>query len=186
MIEATARQHALHGFDEVQVFQGKVCWKKDPKLAGLSDADLAQLGKTDRYERNPDGSLIPLAVRRKPSDQLVLKMLSAHFPKTYGEKVEHQHSGIISVVRIGLDGKMRPNAPPRPKLEDQTDGLVERADSGVVEPSRMKIGLLVGEPKTSAELEAAYGGIQQIEEVEFEEHDEAPGTSSPPTSPGQS
>ena len=33
LIEATARHHALHGFDEVQVFQGKVCWKEDPKLA---------------------------------------------------------------------------------------------------------------------------------------------------------
>ena len=112
-------------------------------------------------------------MRRKPSDQLVLKMLSAHFPRTYGEKVEHQHSGIISVVRIGLDGKMRRNAPPKPKLEDQTDGLVARADSGDVEPSQMKIELVVGEPKTSAELEAAYGGVRQIEEVEFEEDDEA-------------
>ena len=134
-------------------------------------------------------ALIPLAVRRKPSDQLVLKMLAAHFPRTYGEKVDHQHTGIISVVRIGLDGKMRPNAPPRPKLEDQTDGLVASADSDVVEPSQMKIGLVVGEPKTSAELEAAYRGMThgEIEEVEFvEEDDEAPGASSPPTSPGQS
>ena len=185
MIEATARHHALHGFDEVQVFQGKVCWKEDPKLAGLSDADLARLGRTDRYERNPDDSLIPLAVRRKPSDQLVLKMLSAHFPRTYGEKVEHQHSGIISVMRVGLDGKMRPNAPPRPKLEDQTE-LVASADSGVVDPTQIKIGLVVGEPKTSAELEAAYDGIQEIQEVEFEEDDEALDTSSPATSPGQS
>ena len=108
MIEATARHHALHGFDEVQTFQGKVCWKEDPKLAGLSDDELARLGHADRYERNPDGSLIPLTVRRKPSDQLVLKMLSAHFPRTYGEKVEHQHSGIIGVMRVGRDGKMRP------------------------------------------------------------------------------
>ena len=114
-------------------------------------------------------------------------MLAAHFPKTYGEKVEHQHSGIISVVRVGRDGKMRPNAPPRPKLEDQTDGLVASADSGVIEPSQMRIGLVVGEPKTSAELEAAYGGIREIEEVEFiDEDDEAAGASSPATSPGQS
>jgi hypothetical protein len=189
LIEATARHHALHGFDEVQTFQGKVCWQEDPKLAALSDAELAQLGKTDRYERNPDGSLIPLTVRRKPSDQLVLKMLAAHFPRTYGEKIDHQHSGFISVMRIGLDGSMRPNAPPRPKLEDQTDGLVARADSGDVEPSQMKIGLVVGEPKTSAELEAKYRGMThgEIEEVEFEEEDdEAAGASSPPTSPGQS
>jgi len=40
----------------------------------------------------------------------------------------------------------------------------------------MKIGLVVGEPKSSAELEAAYGGPQEIEEVEFiEEDDEAAG-----------
>ena len=185
LIEATARHNALHGFDEAQVFQGKLCWKEDPKLAGLSDAELAQLGKTDRYERNPDGSLIPLTVRRKPSDQLVLKMLSAHFPRTYGERVEHQHSGIISVMRIGRDGKMRPNSPP--KLEDQTE-LVASADSGDLDTTQMKIGLVVGEPKSSAELEAAYGGMTygDIEEVEFEEDDEAAGASSPPTSPGQS
>ena len=187
MIEATARHHALLGFDEVQTFQGKICWKEDPKLAGLSDADLARLGRTDRYERNPDGSLVPLAVRRKPSDQLVLKMLSAHFPRTYGERVDHQHSGIIAVMRVGRDGKMRPNTPARPKLEDQSDELVASADSGDVEPTKMKIGLVVGEPKSSAELEAAYGGPQEIEEVEFiEEDDEAAGASSPATSPGQS
>jgi hypothetical protein len=53
----------------------------------------------------------------------------------------------------------------------------------------VKIGLVVGEPKTSAQLEAAYGGMTygEIEEVEFvEEDDEAPGTSSSATSPGQS
>jgi hypothetical protein len=153
MIEAAARHHALHGFDEVQVFQGKMCWKEDAKLAGLSDADLARLGRADRYERNPDGSLIPLTVRRKPSDQLVLKMLAAHFPRTYGEKVEHQHNGIIAVMRIGRDGTMRPNTP-LPKPEDQSDGLVESADSRVADLKQMKIGMVVTEPcKTSAELE---------------------------------
>ena len=57
-IEATARHHALNGFDEVQVFQGKICWKVDPKLAGLDDEALTMLGYADRYEHNPDGSLI--------------------------------------------------------------------------------------------------------------------------------
>jgi hypothetical protein len=155
MIEATARHHALHGFDEVQVFQGKLCWKEDPKLAGLSDADLAQLGRADRYERNPDGSLIPLAVRRKPSDQLVLKMISSHFPKTYGERVELQHTGIIPVMKIGRDGKMRPNSTSIPKPENQSDELVVAADSGSADPTEMKIGMVVGERcETSAELEA--------------------------------
>ena len=50
MIEATARHHALHGFDEVQVFQGKLCWKEDPKLAGLDAEALPELGQADRYD----------------------------------------------------------------------------------------------------------------------------------------
>jgi hypothetical protein len=171
MIEGAARHHALHGFDEVQVFQGKVCWKEDPRLAGLSDDDLARLGQADRYERNPDGSLIPLTVRRKPSDQLVLKMLSAHFPQTYGEKVAHQHSGIIGVMRMGRDGKMRPNSQTAPELDDQSDELVVSADSGNVVPSQMKIGLVVGEPCNSEELERLYGGPQSIPDIEFVEDD---------------
>jgi hypothetical protein len=144
MIEATARHHALYGFDETQVFQGKICWKEDPRLAGLSDDELARLGHRDRYERNPDGSLIPLTVRRKPSDQLVIKMLSAHFPGTYGDRLEHQHSGIIAVMRVGRDGKWRPNSVP--KVENQSDELVVSADSGGdIEPSRMRVGLVVAE-----------------------------------------
>ena len=170
MIEATARHHALHGFDEVQVFQGKVCWKEDPKLAGFSDEDLETFGYLDRYERNPDGSLIPLTVRRKPSDQLVLKMLSAHFPRTYGDKIDHQHSGVVSMI-IGRDGKMRPIAPPR-TLEDQSDDeFVVRADAGNVEPSQMKIGLVVTEPVDSDELEERHGGMRGVQDVDFDEED---------------
>ncbi len=171
LIEATARHHALHGFDEVQVFQGKVCWKEDPKLAGLDDEALAMLGYTDRYERNPDGSLIPLTVRRKPSDQLVLKMLTAHFPKTYGDKVQHQHSGIIGVMRFGRDGKMRPNTPPA-ELEDQSNELVVSADSGPVERSQMRIGLVVGETLGPEELERYYGGVQASQSMNFEEEED--------------
>jgi hypothetical protein len=155
MIEATARHHALHGFDEVQVFQGRVCWKEDPKLAGLSNDELAKLGRTDRYERKPDGSLVPLTVRRKPSDQLVLKMLSAHFPRTYGEKVEHQHSGIIPVMLVGRDGKMRPNSAFIPKRQDQAEDLVVTADSGPEDSQTMRIGMVVPErARSSEELEA--------------------------------
>jgi hypothetical protein len=169
MIEATARHHALNGFDEVQVFQGKICWKEDPKLAGLSNDDLALLGYSDRYERNSVGALIPLTVRRKPSDQLVLKMLSAHFPRTYGDKVAHQHNGIIGVMRVGRDGEWRPNAPVA-ELEDQSDELVVSADSGPVEPSQMKIGLVVGERLNAEELERYAAGIKP-QPMDFEDED---------------
>ena len=169
MIEATARHHALNGFDEVQVFQGKVCWKEDPKLAGLSDDDLGAARIRGPLRARCDGALIPLTVRRKPSDQLVLKMLAAHFPRTYGDKVEHQHSGIIGVMRMGRDGKMRPNAPPA-ALEDQSDELVVSADSGPVEPSQMKIGLVVGEPLSAEELERYAAGLE-AEPMDFENED---------------
>jgi hypothetical protein len=173
-IEATARHHALHGFDEVQMFQGRICWKEDPKLAGLDDETLAMLGYPDRYERNPDGSLIPLTVQRKPSDQLVLKMLSAHFPRTYGDKMEHQHSGMIAVMRIGRDGKMLPNSQAIAKPDDLSDELVVSADSGNVEPTQMQVGLVVREPcKSSAELDALAADLERTatSAIEFREVD---------------
>jgi len=145
-----------------------MCWKEDAKLASLSDDELARLGKADRFERNPDGSLIPLTVRRKPSDQLVLRMLSAHFPHTYGDKVAHQHGGIIGVMRVGRDGTLRPQVPMRGP-EDQSDELVVSADGGNVEPSQMRIGLVVPAICDAEELEREYGGRQTIQDVEFED-----------------
>ena len=159
MIEASARQHALNGFDEVQIFQGKICWKEDPKLAGLSDEELARSGHSDRFERNPDGSLIPLTVRRKPSDQLVLKMLASHFPRTYGDRVavDHQHSEIIAVARLCRDGKIRPVGPPKEIERETDDGLVVSADSGdPVDSSMTRIGLLIGEPLSREQYERKY------------------------------
>ena len=170
MIEATARQHAVHGFDEVQTFQGKICWREDPKLAALSDEELARRGYADRYERNPDGSLIPLTVRRKPSDQLVLKMLASHFPRTYGDKVDvnHRHSGIIAVARLCRDGKIRPVGPAK-EIKNENGDLVMSADSGdPIEPGKTRIGLLIGETLTQEEWERKYCGPQPIVEVEFE------------------
>lgn len=144
------------------------CWKEDPKLVGVSDEELARRGLPDRYEPNPDGSLIPLTVRRKPSDQLVLKMLASHFPRTYGDKVEHQHSGIIPVARLCRDGKIRPVGPPQ-EIKDGTDDFVVSADSGdPIDPSKMRIGLLIEEPLSREEFEREHGGPQPLQEVEFE------------------
>ena len=126
-----------------------------------------------RWERNPDGSLIPLAVRRKPSDQLVLKMLSSHFPKTYGERVELQHTGIIPVMKIGQDGKMRPNSASMPKLENQSDELVVAADSVSADPAQMKSGMVVYERcETSEEIEAREAAmLSSPASIEFRDED---------------
>ena len=100
-------------------------------------------------------------------------MLSAHFPHTYGEKLEHQHSGIIAVMRIGRDGKMRPNSASIPKLENQSDELVVAADSGSADPTQMKIGMVVGERyQTSAELEASEAAMLSTPaSIEFRDED---------------
>ena len=93
--------------------------------------------------------------------QLVLKMLAAHFPSTYGEGWIIGTAASSALMRVGRDGKMRPDAP-APEVEDQTDELVASADSGDVEPSKMRIGLVLGEPCTSEELERFYGGEQPL------------------------
>lgn len=95
MIEATARHHALHGFDEVQVFQGKVCWKEDPKLAGLSDADLAQLGRTDRYERKPrrlsDPACRAAQAIRSARLENVVRAFSENLRRESGARTQRHH-----------------------------------------------------------------------------------------------
>ena len=57
-------------------------------------------------------------------------------------------------------------------LKTNPTELVESADGGPVEPSQMKIGLVVGEPLGREELERLYGGEQASESIEFEEVDE--------------
>ena len=100
-------------------------------------------------------------------------MLAAHFPRTYGEKLEHQHSGIIAVMRIGRDGKLRPNSASIPKLENQSDELVVAADSGSADPTQMKIGMVVGERcETGAELETREAAmLSNPASVEFRDED---------------
>jgi hypothetical protein len=105
-------------------------------------------------------------------------MLSSHFPRTYGEKVELQHTGIIPVMKIGRDGKMRPNSASIPKLENQSAELVVAADSSA-DPTEMKIGMVVGERcKTSEEVEALEAASMQSGpvSVEFRDADDTPGS----------
>jgi hypothetical protein len=90
-----------------------------------------------------------------------------------GVTLEHQHSGIVAVMRIGRDGKMRPNSASIPKLENQSDELVVAADSGSADPTQMKIGMVVGERcETGAELEAREAAMLSTPaSVEFRDED---------------
>jgi len=118
LIESQARAFALEGFSEPVVFAGELKYAIDPKLVGVPDEMLDILfGVTDRYLRI-DGEVQPLTVRRKPSDALVLKMLSAHFPKTYADK---------SSVDVNVGGVLRLQRPderyaPMKTIEHQPDG----------------------------------------------------------------
>jgi hypothetical protein len=100
-IEQTAKKNAL-GFDEVVTHDGAIQYKIDPKLVGMSDEMLADFGYPDRYLRI-DGKVQPLTVKRKPSDALVIKMLSAHKPELYGERsrvdVNMRVGGVLRLQR---------------------------------------------------------------------------------------
>jgi hypothetical protein len=100
-------------------------------------------------------------------------MLAAHFPGTYGEKLEHQHNGIIAVMRVGRDGKMRPNLSVSPRDDSQSGDIVESAERGVAELTQVRVGMVVREPsKSSAELEAFAATISSRPiEIEFVEAD---------------
>lgn len=102
-------------------------------------------------------------------------MLSAHFPRTYGERLEHQHSGIIAVMSIGRDGKMRPNSALIPKRADDSEELVVAADIGAVEPGQMKIGMVVSERcQTSEELDAEEAAnLTNLPAIEFRDEQDS-------------
>ena len=78
-------------------------------------------------------------------------------------------------MKIGQDGKMRPNSASIPKLENRSDELVEAADGGSADPTQMKIGMVVGERcETSAELEAREAAmVSRHENIEFRDDDDS-------------
>jgi hypothetical protein len=101
-IESMARKNA-EGYDEVVTFQGQVQYKIDPQLVGVPDDELRDLGYPDRYLRDGHGAVIPLTVRKKPSDQLVIKMLTSHMRRVYGEEatLNINHGGVLRLERPG-------------------------------------------------------------------------------------
>jgi hypothetical protein len=148
LIEQTAKTNAL-GFDEVVTFQGNVQYQIDPKLVGESDdPDTLELlwGVRDKFLRI-NGEVQPLTVRRKPSDALVIKMLSSHKPETYGEKsTVNVNMKVGGVLRLQRPGEM-----PVKTLEQQNDGSFGLDDTGAVDEVDTTTMLALGRPADSSE-----------------------------------
>ena len=152
-IEQTAKSHAL-GFDEVVTFQGRVSYEIDPKLVGESDdPDVLEMlfGVRDKFLRDENGAVIPLTVRRKPSDALVIKMLSSHKSEIYGEK-----SRVDINMRVGGVLRLqRPGEMPVKTLEQQSDGSFGLDDTGAADEVDTTSMLALGRPaETSEEFQA--------------------------------
>lgn len=103
MIEAEARARAMRGSYVQSYFQGEpVYHKKDPKeIAELKEFDLWD---GDEFARDKNGERIPVMMHIVPPASLVEKMLSAHFPKRYGQHatLDIKHGGVL---RINKDAK---------------------------------------------------------------------------------
>jgi len=98
MIEAEARARALQGSYVQSYFQGEpVYHKRDPKEI----ADLKELGiwDGDEFARDKNGERIPVMMHIVPPASLVEKMLSAHFPKRYGQHatLDVKHGGVLRI-----------------------------------------------------------------------------------------
>jgi hypothetical protein len=160
MIESNARQRASEGV-WVQVFKdGQPQYRmKDPKLI----ADMKELGafvEGDEWERDENGKRVPVLQLTLPPASLVEKMLSAHFPKKYGQRAELD-------VRLGGVLRIDPNAAPV-TVEAKA---VSFEDAEVTE---MRGGYLaVPKPaQTSEEFEArAAAGEFDAEPVPFHQND---------------
>ena len=153
-IEAFARKMCTEegGFEEVLTGKdGRICYKEreDIILAGDADLDKETLmmlyGQPDIYERDEAGRRIPIKIKRAPPAPLMNKMLSAHFPKLYGDHSSVSVSGNSGVMIVGSKKPPRPvdvtpraaiTQAPAPKFEDaaQPAELVSEPEPDIVEP----------------------------------------------------
>jgi hypothetical protein len=146
-IEQTAKKNAT-GFDEVVTHDGAIQYKIDPTLVGMSDDDLEFLEIKDRYLRI-NGQVQPLTVKRKASDALVLRMLSAHKPEIYGERSTlNVNMKVGGVLRL-----QRPEEMPVKTLEQQSDGSFALDDASAADDPDTKTStmLALGRPAQTSE-----------------------------------
>jgi hypothetical protein len=148
-IEQTAKKNAT-GFDEVVTHDGAIQYQIDPTLVGMSDEMLADFGYPDRYLRI-DGKVQPLTVKRKPSDALVIKMLSAHKPELYGER-----SRVDVNMRVGGVLRLqRPDEMVKTIEHQQAETFaLDDADADEDQSAKTSTMLALGRPaRTSAEFD---------------------------------
>lgn len=136
-IEAKAREMAVDGFEEVVTKDGKICWVEDERIIneGNGDADKETLmllyGQPDIYLRDPiTRARVPIKLRRAPPAQLVNKMLSAHFPKLYGDRTEIKHTNGTGVMVVG--NSLKPSLPP-PVVDVTPKQVIQRASTPKLE-----------------------------------------------------
>jgi hypothetical protein len=146
-IEQTAKHNAT-GFDEIITHDGAIQYQIDETLVGMDDETIDMLGLPDRYLRI-DGKVQPLTVKRKASDALVLRMLSAHKPEIYGERSTlNVNMKVGGVLRL-----QRPDEMPVKTLEQQSDGSFALDDASVNDDPATKTStmLALGRPAQTSE-----------------------------------
>lgn len=145
-LESEARQAATIGFEEQVVFQGKLQWKENPKMVGYADSELMlQFGTTDRLLRDEHGNAIPLTIKRKPSDALVLRMLASHMAQTYGERTTTDLNVNVGVLQLPRKGDMADG----PKLVEHSP--VDQFTPEHIDKKDERPKIAIGRPAASSE-----------------------------------
>jgi transposase-like protein len=165
LMESEAKSNSTIGFEEVVIFQGTVQYQLDARKVGLDDETCVLLyGDADRYLRNEKGEAIPLTIKRKPSDALVLRMLSSHL-KRYAER---------TVQDVNVNGVLGVMALPRPgdrveqpkQIEDKSnDFLLEEPVPPEQQPPRIAIGRTAKDSAELAQWEDSGGFIPHQVEI---------------------
>jgi hypothetical protein len=176
ILESQVRETVSEGFQERVVFQGKAMFEQDERCVGEDPALWDILGyPADGLKRDEYGNLVPLYIRRAPSSQVLLRVLSAHL-KNYRDTTTQNVNVAGGVVVI--PGKSNPNEPRRvagPKSEPIDADFTSLEDNTPAEGER-GAGVIVvegTEPMATPDFEKEYGGKRVIEPVEFDEADPA-------------
>ncbi|HEY5305173.1 MAG TPA: hypothetical protein VIJ52_00700 [Pseudolabrys sp.] len=188
ILESQVRETVSEGFQERVVFQGKAMFEQDERCVGEDPALWDILGyPADGLKRDEYGNLVPLYIRRAPSSQVLLRVLSAHL-KNYRDTTTQNVNVAGGVVVI--PGKSNPNEPRRvagPKSEPIDADFTSLEDNAPAE-GECGAGVIVveaTEPMPTADYEKDFGGKRIIEPVEFDEDVDAAEQAAHIAFPGQ-